>query len=200
MKPEDHLSRLEDFRESEPVGRSSYVYRGDAPRPVLWHESAHNAFYVTIDALNAFQRIQSIGGNQYSIPALGLWYLAAESFVSMHYKIAQLDLEYATQAVSLQKPPRRLVDTNKIVEKLVAVEAFYGGTGEGMDALRKQFAEFTTLRNMIFHDLTTSRQPEFAHTIFPTRVENVNEVDLLQAAIITVNVFGYFRHVFPGAD
>ncbi len=193
-------NRLEALVADAPVGSVGYVYGGDPPQPFFWHESSNNAFYISIDALNQFQRIDSLGGNPYVIPAIGLRFLALESYVSTLYKVAWRDAELNARNVSLAAPPQQPRQARKFVEKFRAVESYFsrGALRDRELALRLQ--EFGTLRNALFHDLTSVGNPQFVRTTFPSRVEYVTEAHLIQAAVLAIEGFAYFRLLFPGAD
>lgn len=192
--------RLEAMDTFDPVGRTSYIFGDDPPLPLLWHESANNAFYITLDALNRFQQIDSIGGNPYVIPAIGLWFLATESYISTLYKVARRDAEFTKSVLSRRASPPRLPASAKVLEKFASVEEYFS-RGHSVDKeLALRVGEFATLRNALFHDLTTVKKPEFVRTRFTSHVENVNEAHLMQAAVLAIEVFGYFRHLFPTTD
>lgn len=183
---------LEDFHDRTAVGKVAYSYAGSDPRPLLFHETATTAFYVTIDALNRFQNLDPVGASPYVIPALGLWFMAAESYVSTIYKVAQLDAaQRGTEAVPL---------TSRLPLKYTAIEDHFGAAIPRPKTPRLEFIEFCALRNTLLHDLTGIKQPTFNHTLFPTAVENVNELDLFQGLIVAINVFTYFSNLFPEAD
>jgi hypothetical protein len=184
----------------DPVGRVSYIFDEDPPRPLLWHESANNAFYITLDALNRFQQVDSIGCNPYVIPAIGLWFLATESFVSTLYKIARRDAELDQARVSRIVSRLQPLKLAKFGDKLAAInEHFSHGRAVDRD-LALRLGEFAAMRNALFHDLTTVKKPEFHRTRFTSHVENVNEAHLMQAAVLTIDAFGYFRHLFSTVD
>lgn len=183
---------LEDFHDRTAVGKVAYSYAGSDPRPLLFHETATTAFYVTIDALNRFQNLDPVGASPYVIPVLALWFMAAESYVSTIYKVAQLDAAHRGTAA--------ITRTDRLALKYVAIEDHFGAATPRPKTPRLELIEFCTLRNTLFHDLTGVKQPTFHHTLFPTHVENVNEVDLFQGLIVAINVFAYFRYLFPEAD
>jgi hypothetical protein len=184
--------RLEDFRDQVPVGTTGYIYGGSEVRPLLFHETAQTAFFVTIDALNRFQAYDFIGANSYVVPTIGLWFQAMESYISTAHKVAQLDANLRGTTPALE--------SKTLPSKFAAIEEHFGAALPGPDKPRLAFIEFCTLRNMLFHDLIGVKRPEFHHTFFAPAVENINEVDLFQSLIIAVDVFTYFRRLFPAAD
>lgn len=188
---------LESFHGSRPVGRVEYIY-GTAPqRPFLFHDVATTAFYVTLDALARFQELDAVGGSPYVIPAIGLWFLATESYVSTLYKVAQVDSDLA--AATGRSAPR-VISTTKVAEKYSAIEAYFDAPEPPPKQPISALREFATLRNALFHDVTGTSRPDFHHTLFPSEVENVNELDVMQAMIISIDVFTYFRRLFPETD
>jgi hypothetical protein len=199
MLPRVKNPTLESYRGTLPPARVAYIYGSQKPRSFLFHESAIAAFYITLDALNRFQDIAAIGGNTYVIPALGLWFLATESYVSTIYKVAVSDYALAQRGSSPTKSPKP-PETNKLAQKYKAIEDYLMAPTPRPTAPISALREFATLRNAIFHDLTGVRRPTFHHTLFPSEVENVNEVDLMQGMIVSIDVFTYFRNLFPQTD
>lgn len=184
--------RLEDFRDRPGVGTVAYTYAGSDPHPLLFHDTAQTAFYVTLDALNRFQSLSSINANHYVVPALGLWFIAAESYISTVYKVAQLDA--ALRGASA------VPERTKLLQKYVAIEDHFGAPIPRPSKPRIEFAEFCTMRNLLFHDLTGVKRPKFHHSLFTNHAENANEVDLFQGVLNAIDVFTYFRLLFPGTD
>jgi hypothetical protein len=190
---------LESYRRDDPVGAVAYLYGTDDTRPLLFHDSANAAFYITLDALNRFQEHDTIGGNEYVIPAIGLWFLATESFVSTVYKVAGEDYTLAQQGVS-PSTGSQPKSTIKLLEKFRAIEDYFAAPKPRPKSPAVTLGEFATLRNTLFHDLTGVKQPTFSYTMFSTLAEHVNEVDLMQGMITSVDVFEYFRYLFPETD
>jgi len=174
------------------------MYGGVDPQPLLFHDSAITAFYVTLDALNRFQEHDAIGGNNYVIPALGLWFLTVESYVSTLYKVVQVDYNLAQhgRSPSTGSP----MNATRLIEKFGAIEDYFMAPRPRPASPLASLREFATLRNTLFHDLTGMKRPRFTHTMFASQVEYVNEVDLMQGMITSIDVFTYFRHLFPDTD
>jgi hypothetical protein len=147
---------------------------------------------MTIDALNRMQVQTTIGGNQYCIPAIGLWFQATESFVSTFYKIACQDAQITRRTVKA---------TKKLLEKFEAVNRYFSNGQCPSPTLRNPLQDFITFRNDIFHDLTTvNSATQYAHTIFSPNAEKLNEVDLFQSIIVALRVFAYHRYTFQSLD
>jgi len=184
--------RLEAFRDCHLVGESGMVSRlfGGDVIPFLFHDSAITAFYITVDALKAMQESPVIGPTQYGIPAVNMWFLTVESVISTLYKIVFDD--------SLSKVP--LKQTQKILNKVEEIDSYISGGKAAASKMRNQLAEFAAFRNTLFHDLTYVKRPSYSHTVFAVRAEKMNQVDLMQAVIVAINVFTYYRAAIGGID
>lgn len=184
--------KLEAFRDCHLVGESgmqSKLFDGDV-LPFLFHDSANTAFYMTVDALKAMQDSPVIGPTSYGIPAVNMWFLAVESLVSTLYKIVFEDSKSTTP----------LGRTNKILEKMSKIDSYISQGRAGPSGVRNQLAEFVAFRNMLFHDLTYVKRPSYFHTFFAVRAEKMNQVDLMQAVLVAINTFGYYRAAIRDLD
>jgi hypothetical protein len=185
---------LEDFRNQQLVGESGVqtnLFNGQI-LPFLFHDSSNAAFYMTIDALRRMQQSESIGTNNYCIPGIGLWFMSTESFISTIYKIIQEHQRATSGTVTLT--------ANKVIDKFVGIVSYCSNGAAPMPGLRNQIQEFATFRNTLFHDLTFIRVPANHHTLFASHANKLNEVDLIQAAIIALDTFTYLRHTFDTVD
>jgi len=188
-KPGD---KLEAFRDCPLVGESGMMSRlfGGDILPFLFHDSANTAFYLTVDALKAMQDSPVIGPTQYGIPTVNMWFLAVESVISTLYKIVFED--------SQSKTP--LKQTQKILDKVGDIDSYISVGKAVASRMRNQLTEFATFRNTLFHDLTHVKRPSYSHTVFAVRAEKMNQVDLMQAVIVAVNTFGYYRAAICSID
>lgn len=189
VKPGDKLEAYRDCHLVGELGMVSRLFGGDI-LPFLFHDSANIAFYMTVDALKAMQDSPVIGPTQYGIPAVNMWFLAVESLISTLYKIV---FEHSQSKVPLKQ-------TQKILEKAAEIDSYISGGKASKSRVRNQLAEFATFRNMLFHDLTYVKRPSYSHTVFAARAEKMNQVDLMQAVIVAVNTFRYYRATICGID
>lgn len=168
------------------------------PRPLLFHAAANTAYYLTVDALRDFERSEAIGAGPFVVPGIAFWFLATESYISTVYKAAtQIDAATGDEL----ETHGELRKTDKVVEKLIAVKEWAAGDAEP-PAPHKRLQDFATFRNALFHDLTSYDTPrtKYSHTRFSPRAEKCNQVDLFEALRISLEVFEFFRRLFPGAD
>ena len=188
-KPGD---RLEAYRDCHLIGESgmqSRLFSRDI-LPFLFHDSANTAFYMTVDALKAMQDSPAIGPTQYGIPAVNMWFLAVESVISTLYKIV-LDDSKSSGAVK---------QTQKLLDKVEQIDAYISGGRASSSKMRLKLAEFATFRNTLFHDLTGVKRPTYSHTAFAVKAEKMNQVDLMQAIIVAINTFRYYRGAIHNID
>lgn len=185
---------LEDYRNQQLVSEvtiNSNLFNGEM-LTILYHDVTNSAFYITIDALNRMEESDSIGCNTYCIPAVGLWFLSTEAYISTIYKILQAH-EKSTGAQATLK-------TEKIVEKYSQIASYCSGKKITKPKFKNELQEFATFRNTLFHDLTLVKKPTYSHTLFSQRAEKLNEVDLIQSAIIAMNIFFYLKDLIDGID
>jgi len=188
-KPGD---RLEAYRDCHLIGESgmqSRLFSGDI-LPFLFHDSANTAFYMAVDALKAMQDSPAIGPTQYGIPAVNMWFLTVESVISTLYKIV-LDDSKSSGAVK---------QTQKLLDKVEQIDAYISGGKATSSQMRLKLAEFATFRNTLFHDLSGVKRPTYSHTAFAVKAEKMNQVDLMQAIIVAINTFRYYRGAIHNID
>jgi hypothetical protein len=191
-KPGD---KLEAYRDCHLVGESgmqSRLFSGDI-LPFLFHDSANTAFYITIDALKATQDSSVIGPTQYGIPAVNMWFLSVESLISTLYKIVLGDSESTKSRGAVRQ-------TQKLLEKAEQIDSYISGGNATLSQMRLKLTEFATFRNTLLHDLTYVKRPTYSHTIFAVRAEKMNQVDLMEAVIVAINTFRYYRGAIHNID
>jgi hypothetical protein len=191
---------LEDLRSQHLIGEVAYRIDETTIRPLLFHDYAGTAYYLTLDALRNFEKAAAIGSGPFVVPAIAFWFMATESYVSTIYKTcAWIDDQLADHGCP---PPAgsRLRTTSKVVEKIRAVKEWVVRDCPP-DPPSARLQEFATFRNALFHDLTTpAPRTSYAHTAFAPQAEKCNQADLLEAVNIAVETFAYFRWLFASAD
>lgn len=189
-----NIMKLEQYRNQQFVGEIAFKtpYFNGEPLPYLFHDTTNAAVYITIDALNRMQGRETIGGNEYCIPAIGLWFQAMESFVSTFYKIA---------SENARVNGRTIKETKNLLEKFDVVNSYFSNELCERSTLRNRLQDFATFRNAIFHDLTmVNSRTQYAHSLFSPNAEKLNEVDLFQSIVIALHVFAYHKHTFKDLD
>ena len=191
-KPGDKLEAYRDCHLAGEFGMQSRLFSGDI-LPFLFHDSTNSAFYMTVDALKAMQDLSVIGPTQYGIPAVNMWFLSVESMISTLYKIVLDDSESIKSRGAVRK-------TQKLLEKAEQIDSYISGEKATPSQMRLKLAEFAAFRNTLFHDLTYVKRPTYSHTVFAVRAEKMNQVDLMQAIIVAVNTFRYYRGAIRDID
>lgn len=184
--------RLEETRTGQHVGDVAYWQDGDQPRPFLFHGYATAAVSLTTQGLDQFQKIRSLGANPYVIPGILWWFHTAESLISTVLKVLN---DYAARGG--ESP---LTTSQKVRDKLKAIQLRLGVDQEETTQLVNRFTDFTTVRNRLSHDLTTDKQAPLRHTAFAGEVSQANEIDLLEACVISVSICDHLRGGFAGSD
>ena len=69
-----------------------------------------------------------------------------------------------------------------------------------MSGIFQRLEEFKTFRNEIFHDRTWEGELTFNKTKFSPVPYLANQVEAVQGAIIALEVFHAFRHIYKGLD
>lgn len=194
------MRALEDLRDQPLVGEVSYRVDTTTIRPLLFHDYARTAYYLTLDALRNFEHAAAIGGGPFVVPAIVFWFMATESYVSTIYKTCSWLDEQLAQHGSRPPAGARLRATGKVVEKLRAVKQWVVRDCPP-EPPSTRLQEFATFRNALFHDLTApAPRTSYVHSNFAPRAEKCNQADLMEALNIAVETFAYFRRLFAGAD
>lgn len=183
---------LEDYRDNQLVGEIAFLnpYFNGQHLHFLFHDSSNAAFFITKDALNTMQLHNSIGGSGFCMPGVGLWFQATESYISTLYKLAVAESQTTHRGINKK--------ACRIVEKMKEVNGYFGLAVPTTTIAQLQ--EFGTFRNGIFHDLCLTRNTKYSHTLFSPKPEKLNEVDVIQAARVAINIFSTYRYVFKGMD
>jgi hypothetical protein len=131
-----------------------------------------------------------MGPTQYGIPAVTMWFVAVESYISTLHKLVSM----------AYKPNNSVKQVQKILEKVAEIDRYVSKGQCKSSALRNRIQEFATFRNTLLHDLTYVKKPDYIHTFFAKNAEKMNQVDLFQGIIIALDTFTYYRHVIPDID
>lgn len=194
----DPRPRLEDHRHGMPVGQ--VAYRLDAvsePSALFFHQFANAAFVETLRSFETLQKTSVLGGSPNVIPAIGTWFLATESYLSTLFESTALLARAGYDAPHLLP---RIEAARRIGDKFLVIEDTHATPASKDAHIHRRLDEFAAVRNMIFHARNPAPSHRFHHTSFASRIDQLNESDVVQAAIIAVEVFDYFRYIFKTAD
>ena len=77
------MPSLEDLRDEPLVGEVVFQIAGsDLVRPLLFHDAARTAYYLTVDGLRNFEEAEALGPGTLVEPAIAIWYMATESYIT----------------------------------------------------------------------------------------------------------------------
>jgi len=122
---------------------------------------------------------------------VGLWFMAIESYINSILRISCL-----VKRVSFDDVKKKELDSRiKILFEILAIDKipFYSGPLQKLD-------EFKRYRNELFHDRTNDTPLAFHKTSFSGNPFFANQIDVMQAAVVAMQVFNSFRHVIPRLD
>lgn len=154
---------------------------------------SQTAFYVSLEQLRMLEMSSDRQISQGSAieVAAGFWFMSLESYINSILRIACLATLKDFEAVKKKDFGARVSTVFDVLglDRL----PFYRGAFQRLE-------EFKTYRNELFHDRTNYGKLEFHKTIFSGNPFYSNQVDVMQAASIAIEVFNKFRHVIPGVD
>ncbi|MBD2519108.1 hypothetical protein H6G93_29945 [Nostoc sp. FACHB-973] len=151
------------------------------------------AFYFSCQNLEQLEQSKGIiNQGNVSISAVGFWFLAIEAFINTLLKIACFlktkDFnEFKGKAIN-----GRLKAVFEILE--IEKKIFY------RSGIFPKLQEFETFRNEVFHDRFFNSEVQFHKTSFSSIPYLANQVDVVQASIIALEIFQAFRFIYPALD
>jgi hypothetical protein len=121
-----------------------------------------------------------------------MWFISIEAFINALLRIACRILNEDFDDHKKHDIGSRLRSLLSMLK--VPKELFY------TSGIFQRLQEFKTFRNEIFHDRTWENELTFHKTTFSSVPYLANQVDAVQGAIIALEVFHAFRHVYSGLD
>ncbi|WP_104904805.1 hypothetical protein [Nostoc sp. 'Lobaria pulmonaria (5183) cyanobiont'] len=191
--------KLEDFRTND-LGEV-YIWfplLGNMTDPgsrvlLTYHYFAIKAFYSSCQNLELLEHSkEAINQGNTCSTAIALWFLTCESYINAILKAGciQSNIPFGNyRGRDLEARIRGVFDV-----LLLAKEDFYKS---GIYPKLKEFMEF---RNEIFHDRSLGDERNFSKTNFSQIPFLCNQVDVIQAAIVALELCTAFRGVFPNCD
>ncbi|WP_190675378.1 hypothetical protein [Nostoc sp. FACHB-190] len=151
------------------------------------------AFYFSCQNLEQLEHSKNIiNQGNVSISAVGFWFLAIEAFINTLLKIACF-------LVNRDFKKLRGKDINGRISAIFDILQIEKNEFQRSGIVPK-LEEFKTFRNEIFHDRFFDSEVQFYKTSFSSIPYMANQVDVLQASIIALEIFQAFRFVYPGCD
>ena len=127
-----------------------------------------------------------------AIQAVGLWFIAVESYINNILKVSCMVLQKDFNVLKGKPIASRLKSIFEILD-LSSDEFNRQGTVT-------KLKEYSSLRNNIFHDRRYLDDLRFDKTAFSPDTNHVNQVDIMQAMVIILEVMGSLRSCFLGLD
>lgn len=188
--------RLEDLRRDNLGETAAYFPKDGANSKlvaVTYPAYCIKAFYMTCESLEQLEMSKTMinPGNK-SLLAVGMWFISVEAFVNTLLRIACRFRNDSFDELKKRDIGARL---SSLLEVLgVDKKVFY------TSGMFQRFEEFKAFRNEMFHDRTGETELVFRKTKFSSVSHQANQVDAVQAAIISLEIFHAFRHVYAKLD
>lgn len=189
--------RLEDFRKND-LGQiyAWFPQKGDDESSmflVTYPYYSIKAFYFSCQNLEQLEQSQDfVNQGNVSISAIGFWFLAIEAFLNTLLKVACFLTDRDFKKFKGKELNSRISATFELLE--IDGKNFYES------GIFSRFREFQTFRNEVFHDRSFNSRVEFHKTSFSAVPYLANQVDVIQASSIALEIFQSFRFVYPGLD
>ena len=151
------------------------------------------AFYYSCQNLEQLECSKGkINQGNVSISAIGFWFLAVEAFVNTLLKIACFHENKNFKEFKGKDIGGRLSSVFDLLK--IDRQVFY------RSGILPKLEEFKTFRNEVFHDRFFDSEVQFRKTSFSPVPYLANQVDVVQASIIALEIFQAFRFVYSGLD
>jgi hypothetical protein len=192
--------KLESFRENE-IGRTFFGLNDrngniDPTRKVLasYSLSSIMAFYSSMQDIEELEMAKGtlIPNGRNAITSISLWFLSLESFINTLLKLTclKLGLDFENES------PAKLSKRFTFLIKLLALDDIrIKRTG-----IYQRLNEFIQFRNEIFHDRNIGKSIQFKKTFFSSVPILCNQIDVLQALLIFLEVTNILRFSVEGLD
>jgi hypothetical protein len=189
--------RLEDFRKDN-IGQiyAWFPQKGNDESSMLlitYPYYAIKAFYFSCQNLEQLEQSKGmINRGNVSISAIGFWFLAVEAFVNTLLKIACFLENRDFKEFRGKDVGSRLSLVFDLLK--IGKQDFY------RSGILPRLEEFKIFRNEVFHDRFFDSEVQFHKTSFSPVPYLANQVDVVQASIIALEIFQAFRFVYSGLD
>jgi hypothetical protein len=192
--------KLEDAR-TELIGMSYcwLPHKGSAESesarvPFTFHDYSAQAFYLTCRAIEGLEKSRStfVEGTDIITTCVILWYLSLEAFVNAILKTFCLHTGTDFSMLIGRSLGGRLSEIFRIA-KIDDAPFKKAGVFQKID-------EFTWVRNELMHDRSTGVPPVLKSTLFSPVPYLSNQIDVLQALLIALEVFCRLSRSFSGLN
>lgn len=188
--------KLEDLRRDN-LGETAACFPRDGENSklvaVTYPDYCIKAFYMTCESIEQLEMSKTMinPGNK-SLLAVGMWFISVEAFVNTLLRIACRFRNHSFDELKKRDIGSRLSSLLEVLE--MDKKAFYAS------GIFQRFEEFKAFRNEMFHDRTGETELIFDKTKFSSVPHQSNQIDAVQAAIISLEIFHAFRYVYAKLD
>jgi hypothetical protein len=188
--------KLEDLRRNDLGTFSAWLPKlGNSPRSMThltFPYFATNAFYFSAQQIEQLETTSAIIHQGNAVQnTIGLWFIAIEAYVNSILRISCLLINTPFEAYKNKEFGPRLTALLRFLD--IDRAPFYEDSFQRLE-------EFKRYRNELFHDRTNDKPLKFQKTLFSGNPMYANQIDVMQAAVIALEVFEAFRYTFAGLD
>lgn len=186
---------LEDFDNNDIGITSLYLTNNEKNHHVkmLFHSFCNNAYrYTSIDIAQFENAMTNNLLGQHSIEACNFWFLAIESYINTILKVLCFDKnsdfnQYVTKSLS---------------KRISSINQFLGIQHSEFckNFQQARLNEFEEYRNEIFHDRNLGKKKKFNKTSFSETPNIPSFASEIQALLISLDLFEYYRYSLPEID
>ncbi|HEY9907014.1 MAG TPA: hypothetical protein V6D18_05325 [Thermosynechococcaceae cyanobacterium] len=186
--------KLEDLRDETPGQICVFIPRFPGVQiPLTFHDYSIKAFYYSCQSLEQLEQSQiQINSGSTTVVAIGFWFITIEAYINAILKIG---CTLAGQGFNEYRGKSLKQRLDGILNLLGEDLSVFHRTG-----ITQRLNEFMAFRNEIFHDRYLDEPLTFSKTAFSRVPFLANQVDVVQAALIALEVFLAFRKVYVGLD
>jgi len=150
------------------------------------------AFYYSLQQIEQLEHSTvDFGPGNAVQSAVGMWFISIEAYINSIIKIACLIKNSSFENIKTKDFGTRISILFNLLE--IDPKPFYRSTFQKLE-------EFKRYRNELFHDRTNDSPMEFHRTLFSGNPMYANQVDVVQACIISLETYHSFKHVIAGID
>ena len=161
--------------------------------PMNYHDYANIAFEYISSDLKLFENAPNISFiGRYSIESSSFLFLSIESYINTILKYLSYDNSDNFSEFKGKKMNTRI---SKINEYIGLKQSDFSKI-----FLQSKLYEFEEFRNEIFHDRILETKKQFKKTLFSPKPNLPSLVSELQAIIISIDLFNFYRFCIPNLD
>lgn len=155
-------------------------------------QHVNNAFYLSAQQIEQLEQSKTLIVQGNAIPnSVGLWFISVEAYINSILRISCLLSNVSFDEYKSKDLGARITALFELLG--TDRKPFYQGAFQRLD-------EFKRYRNELFHDRTNDSLLVFQKTSFSGNPMYANQVDVMQAAVVALEVFEAFRHAIPKLD